>query len=373
MKIRYLILLVFFAFFLVSCGADDDEDINSGNNQGSGTETNDGENQGSDTGTNDDSLPDLPGGDTEEDEKSDDDADKTPESFCYSGGAILYEGDQQFKACPGDTEKMQKQLCKNKKWTDEGGCVSGKAQISAITFKMGCDPELEGKCPEDTLPMHEVSLSAYFIDKFEVTAEHFEACIAAGACTNDNSEEPHFRTSSDSDKCNIGNSERSNHPANCVTWRGADAYCRWIGKRLPTEAEWENAARAGALQIYPWGDSPEASCSNTVMKSSAGGCGYNVTFPVGSKPKGMSSYGVYDLSGNTAEYVSDWYDKKFYSTEEAAQKDPQGPAEPEKDKYKVIRGGSYLYGENHTRASYRSSAKLDDPAIDFGFRCASDN
>ena len=105
------------------------------------------------------------------------------------------------------------------------------------------------------------------------------------------------------------------------------------------------------------------------MKSSANGCGSNTTSPVGSKPDGASGLGINDLSGNVAEYTADWYEKNFYSTDEASQKDTQGPAEPEKDKYRVIRGGSYIYGESHTRASFRSSAKLDDPAIDFGFRC----
>lgn len=347
------LLFILLAFIFAACGNDEEEETNLNDNENDDTE---------------ESLPDAIVNDTEQ-ELPDEDAEDAPESFCYSGGAILYESATQFKVCPGDGEKFQKQLCKDGKWVDEGDCVSGSVTIPAGSFKMGCDKEIEGSCPEDTVPLHEVALSSYVMDKFEVPVELFEKCMAENVCTNDNAEEPHYRTSSDSYQCNIGNPDRKNHPANCVTWHGAKAYCEWLGKRLPTEAEWENAAKSGKEQIYPWGDTPEASCDNTVMKSSANGCGSNTTSPVGSKPDGASGQGIFDLSGNVAEYTSDWYEKKFYSTEEASKADTQGPAEPEKDKFKVIRGGSYIYGENHARSSFRGSAKLDDPAIDFGFRC----
>lgn len=351
------LLFILLAFFFAACGSEDEE------------ETNVNDNGNEDTEDPDDSLPDVVADNGHE--TPDEDTENTPESFCYSGGAVLYEGATQFKVCPADSEKFQKQLCKNGKWVDEGDCVSGSVTIPAGSFKMGCEKDMEGSCPENAVPVHDVSLSGYVMDKFEVPVELFEKCIAENVCTNDNADEPHYRTSSESDKCNIGNPERKNHPANCVTWYGAKAYCEWLGKRLPTEAQWENAAKSGKVQIYPWGNTPEASCDNTVMKSSANGCGSNTTSPVGSKAAGVSEQGIFDLSGNVSEYTEDWYEKKFYSTEAASEADTQGPAEPEKDKYKVIRGGSYIYGENHTRASFRSSSKLDDPAIDFGFRCVS--
>ena len=351
-----IFFVIFLVFVFAACGSDDEEETNLNDNE-----------TGDDT---EESLPDAAVVD-DRDETPDEDAGETPESFCYSGGAILYEGASQFKVCPGDNGKFQKQLCKDGRWVDEGDCVSGSVTISAGSFKMGCDEEIEGSCPEDTVPLHEVSLSSYVMDKFEVPVELFELCMAENVCTNDNAEEPHYRTSAESDKCNIGNPDRLNHPANCVTWRGANAFCEWMGKRLPTEAEWENAAKSGKAQIYPWGNDPVASCDNTVMKGSANGCGSNVTSPIGSKVAGVSEQGIFDLSGNVSEYTSDWYEKKFYSTEDASKADPQGPAEPEKDKFKVIRGGSYLYGENRARASFRSSSNLADPAIDFGFRCVS--
>ena len=348
------LLFIFLAFFFAACGSEDEEETNL--------------NDSNNAEEPDDALPDAIIIDNGQ-ETPDEDTENTPESFCYSGGAILYEGATQFKVCPGDSEKFQKQLCKDGKWVDEGDCISGSVTITAGSFKMGCNKDMEGNCPEDTVPVHEVALSSYVMDKFEVPVELFELCIAENVCTNDNADEPHYRTSSDSYQCSIGNPERKNHPANCVTWHGAKAYCEWLGKRLPTEAEWENAAKSGKVQIYPWGNTPVASCDNTVMKGSANGCGSNTTSPIGSKPDGVSEQGIFDLSGNVAEYTSDWYEKKFYSTEEASNADTQGPDEPEKDKFKVIRGGSYIYGENHARSSYRGSAKLADPAIDFGFRC----
>ena len=352
------LLFIFLAFFFAACGSEDEEETGSNDNGNESTED------------PDDSLPDVVS-DGNGMEKPDEDTENTPESFCYSGGAVLYEGATQFKLCPDNSEKFQKQLCKNGKWVDDGDCVSGSVTIPAGSFKMGCDKDIEGSCPENTVPVHEVALSSYVMDKFEVPVELFELCMAENVCTNDNADEPHYRTSSDSYQCNIGNPERKNHPVNCVTWYGAKAYCEWLGKRLPTEAEWENAAKSGKVQIYPWGNTPVASCGNTVMDESARGCGSNTTSPIGSKAAGVSEHGIFDLSGNVAEYTIDWYEKKFYSTEEASKADTQGPAEPESDKYKVIRGGSYIYGESHTRASFRASAKLDDSAIDFGFRCVS--
>ena len=228
---------------------------------------------------------------------------------------------------------------------------------------------LESKCNQDNVPQHTVRVSAFTIDRFEVTAALFEACIEAGACTNGNADEPQYRTSEDTDSCNIGNPDRANHPVNCVTWYGAKALCEWRGMRLPTEAEWETAAKSGKPQIYPWGNSPAASCDVAVMRSSANGCGFNSTFPIGSKPAGATENGLYDMAGNVAEFTNDWYLAGFYSTDEASQADTQGPGEPDQNAFKVVRGGSYIYGDDKMRASFRSGAGMDDSAIDFGFRC----
>lgn len=351
----------FYAFILtlalISCGVDDSDTVNDQDNSVLDNEQND-----LDALIEDEDVVT----DTDDDEKTDVDQGL----FCYSGGAVLYEGDQQFKMCPGDFNRVQKQICTNGKWVDEGDCILNYAVVPDSWFKMGCDPAIEGTCEEDNVPVHEPRLSEYSIDKFEVTVERFEQCIAAKACSNDNMEQPHYRTSNESYSCNIGNDERKNHPANCVTWYGAKAFCEWAGMRLPTEAEWEKAARSGNIQIYPWGNEPEPDCDYAIMKTVSNGCGFNVTFPVGTLPKGLSPFGLFDMGGNVAEYVSDWYDPEFYSSENAEDRDVSGPAEPGSDQFRVCRGGSYIYGEARMRTSFRSGCKMDDPAIDFGFRCA---
>lgn len=362
MKTKFFLFFMILSIF-VACSSDEENESKSTGNDSANNSENDNESQ-------DNSLPDAIFDDSEN-ETPDKDTEKTSEHACLSDGVIIHEGGQQFIVCPDDNEKFQKQLCQNGHWINDGECTVGSVTISAGSFKMGCDKELEKKCPKDTEPLHEVALSSYVMDKFEVPVELFEKCIEEKVCTNENAEEPHYRTSSDSYQCNIGNKNRKNHPANCVTWFGAKAYCEWLGRRLPTEAEWEYAAKSGQNQIYPWGDTPIATCENNVMfdKDKDDGCGHNSTFPIGSKPNGASAQGIYDLSGNVAEYTNDWYEKNFYSTEDASQKDPKGPAEPETDKSKVVRGGSYINGDDRARSSFRSSTELNKPDINFGFRC----
>ncbi|HOB71393.1 MAG TPA: SUMF1/EgtB/PvdO family nonheme iron enzyme [bacterium] len=355
---RHLILLILSAFILFSCGVEEDETQPDNNNT----------NDGNTVPDNDETLPDNELND--ESNESGEITDEFAESFCYSGGAVLYEGDQQYKMCPGDFKRVLKQICRNGKWVDEGDCTLNYAVVPDGWFKMGCDIDKEGYCEEDNIPVHEPRLSEYAIDKFEVNTERFEQCIAAGACNNNNADEPHYRTSTETYSCNIGNSERKNHPANCVTWYGAKAFCEWAEMRLPTEAEWEKAARAGNVQIYPWGDSPVPDCDHAIIKTVSSGCGYGVTFPIGTTPEGISQLGLFDMGGNVSEYVSDWYQKDFYSDPSAEDRDVKGPDEPEYDKFKVCRGGSYLYDERRVRTAFRNACKLDDPAIDFDFRCA---
>ncbi|MGI6395493.1 MAG: formylglycine-generating enzyme family protein [bacterium] len=356
--------LIFFflsAFILFSCGVEDEEpadEVTDNDNDSVQFETPDFEESGDETDKTEDDISEKP--------------DDLPEYFCYSGGAVLYEGEQQFKMCPGDSKQVLKQICKNGKWIDEGDCIPSYVTIPEGDFKMGCDIEKEKTCEGDNTPLHSIVLSEFIIEKFEVNVERYEECIAAGACNNENPEGPHYRTTDDSYSCNIGNSERKNHPANCVTWHGAKAFCQWIEMDLPTEAQWEKAARGAAAPIYPWGDSPEPDCDYAVMKTVSAGCGNGVTYPIGTTPKGASEYGLFDMSGNVSEYVLDWYEKNFYSDEEATKKDTLGPDEPQYDKFKVCRGGSYLYDERRTRAAFRSSCKFNDAAIDFGFRCATD-
>lgn len=362
---KKLIIMAAFLMFSVSCGVEEDDFTPVDN------EANDTDQILTDEAVKDEGeMNDEPVVDTEKPDK-----DTDPGSFCFSGDAILYEGDQQFTMCSSDFNRVQKQICKNGKWVNEGSCILNYAVVPDGEFLMGCDLEKEGRCEENNVPVHELRLSEYSIDKFEVSTERYEQCIASGYCNNDDPEKPHYQTASDSYKCNIDNSDRENHPANCVSWYGAKAYCEWVEMRLPTEAEWEKAARAGNVQIFPWGNSPEPDCEYAIIKTVSAGCGDNVTYPIGTLPNGISPYGLYNMSGNVAEYVSDWYSSVFYEDEKALARDCSGPEQPEAgfEGYRVCRGGSYLYDGRRSRTAYRSSCKIDSFSSDIGFRCASDS
>jgi len=236
--------------------------------------------------------------------------------------------------------------------------------IPAGTFFMGCNNAVDDECTGEEEPYHEIILSEYSIDKYEVSVSNFRKCITSGNCNNMNSEKPHFNTISDDEACNIGASDRENHPANCVSWYGAEIYCEWLGKRLPTEAEWEKAARGTDGRKYPWGND-NLSCDNAVVND---GCGTGTTMPVGSKPDGASPYGVEDMVGNVWEWVYDWYDEYYYAV--SPDEDPTGP---EFGEYRSLRGGSWLDNYDKTsdrRASARSKHYPNLRHAARGFRCA---
>jgi formylglycine-generating enzyme required for sulfatase activity len=155
--------------------------------------------------------------------------------------------------------------------------------------------------------------------------------------------------------------ERSfeDHPVTQVTWYGAQAYCQWARARLPTEAEWEKAARGVDGRSYPWGSEPP-DCD----KAQYGDCG-GATVPVGSRTAGVSPYGVLDMAGNVWEWVADWYDPAYYGS--SPSQNPQGPASGE---CKVFRGGSWGYPSAFIRASDRARNRPTYAGFNVGFRCA---
>jgi formylglycine-generating enzyme required for sulfatase activity len=225
---------------------------------------------------------------------------------------------------------------------------------------------------EAETPQRTITLAAFYLDRYEVSVAEYMSCVMAGQCSLAN-----FQTALTAGQyCNYDQPDRLSQPMNCVNWSGAQEYCTFLGKRLPSEAEWEKAARGAAGYSYPWGN--EAStCDYAVMSdpatSSRAGCGYNQTWPVGSKPQGVSPYGAYDLAGNVSEWVADWFDASYYRTDYT---DPDGsPAEnplgPSSGEEKVLRGGNWRLPSEALRAAKRYH---ENPLSFFhdgsGFRCA---
>jgi len=231
--------------------------------------------------------------------------------------------------------------------------------IPAAKFTMGCDTWRDPVCyyvPEEKA--HQVYIEGFKIDKYEVTTSQYESCVQAGQCSSP----------SIGGFMHFGIPEAANLPINGVNWYQAKAYCEWRGKRLPTSAEWELAARGTDGRIYPWGDE-EPDCSRAVMdRENAGflGCGTGDAMPVGSKPKGASPYGVMDMAGNVWEWTSDWYDEEYYMN--SPEKNPQGPAT---GSLKITRGGDFFSRQGYElRTTGRFPYYPTNPSPAIGFRCA---
>lgn len=207
-------------------------------------------------------------------------------------------------------------------------------------------------------PIHEVDLDAYWIDQTEVTNAMYVRCIYANQCV------PPSNTNSKTHASYFGNSEFNNYPVLYVSWNDALAYCTWVNRRLPTEAEWEKAARGIDGNIYPWGNTnPKRTLLN-----------YNGwvgdTTEVGSYPNGASIYGVLDMAGNVWEWVNDWYSNSYYQNSPSL--NPKGPTSGE---YRVLRGGSWDYNDSFfdvVHSDYRDRNIPIYTGNSTGFRCAMD-
>jgi eukaryotic-like serine/threonine-protein kinase len=235
--------------------------------------------------------------------------------------------------------------------------------IPAGTFQMGCDANnpAENGCSANwqarELPLHSVYLDGYYIDKYEVTNARYKACVDAGGCTAPQNVNSYTRTPY------YGNATYANYPAINVDWHQANAFCAWAGKRLPTEAEWEKAARGPSdTRKYPWGNA-DATCSLANYWGQSGGC-VGDTSEVGSYPAGASPYGVMDMAGNVWEWVNDWYKKDYYSDSPGS--NPSGPATGD---YRVLRGGSWDLFDGFIRSANRLDDRPGYWSVRDGFRC----
>jgi len=222
----------------------------------------------------------------------------------------------------------------------------GMIEIPSGSFTMGSN---QGAVDEK--PPHRVVLSTFWIDKFEITAGAYQACADSGYCA------PAEGVAG----CNAGRGGRADHPINCVDWEQARDYCIWAGKRLPTETEWEKAARGPDGRRFVWGDELPA---RELMNY-----GNNVgsTTPIGTYPDGVSFYGLHNMGGNVHEWTADFYDAAYYSS--SPEQDPPGP---ESGILRVVRGSSWRVGvpQEALTATVRQAFQPTSSDNSLGFRCA---
>jgi len=247
-------------------------------------------------------------------------------------------------------DKGAKELATGQKQNQEKPALAqpvegSMAVVPAGEFMMGSPTG-----DSDEQPAHKVYVDAFSMDKYEVTVGQYAAFLQAKAI-----DPP-------SDWKTMNQPAHQKRPVANVDSTDAAAYCKWAGKRLPTEAEWEKAARGTDGRLYPWGNDPP-----TPLHANFGKTDWNnhgVLAPIGTFEEGKSPYGIYDMAGNVWEWVSDWYDYNYYKTSPS-----QNPTGPSSGGTKVIRGGAWNSSPRAIRSANRSLISPTDQGLD-GFRCA---
>jgi formylglycine-generating enzyme len=238
--------------------------------------------------------------------------------------------------------------------TIRGGDDREMVLIPAGSFTMGGGPEGDF----DEQPQRVIYLDAYYMDKYEVTNMDYNRFTRM--LKRPSPSIPVFED-------NVNLLKADMQPVVGVMWIDAVAYCKWAGKRLPTEAEWEKAARGEDGRIWPWGDTFNVKLANGRGEED----GFKYSAPVGSFEKGRSPYGLYDMAGNVSEWVSDWYDQFYYKA--APFKNPKGPEDPGINQVLSYRGGSYNNVGHDLRTSKRNGgAHPERGESSVGIRCARD-
>jgi formylglycine-generating enzyme required for sulfatase activity len=260
-------------------------------------------------------------------------------------------------------------------WTRPGdGMVM--LYVPGGTFQMGssqaqiaealelCDPSVSnGECPralfDDETPQHTVTLDGFWIDQTEVTNTQYRLCLEAGVCQ-------------DTPCLSEVNHNAPDQPVGCVTWNDANTFCQWAGTRLPTEAEWEYAARGPRASLFPWGNTFDPTRLNyceincySPWRDTEHDDGYNLAAPVGEFASGVSWCGALDMAGNVLEWVADWYDAGYYNLSPI--ENPQGP---DSGTERVMRGGASNQNPSYQRTAWRSSLIPSGWYGLLGIRCA---
>ncbi len=217
--------------------------------------------------------------------------------------------------------------------------------VSAGFFIMGRD----GGSPDES-PAHKIYLDAFYIDRYEVSNKQYKKFLE-----ETERQPPGFWDDPERNAPNL--------PVVGVDWADAKAYCEWAKKRLPTEAEWEKAARGAQGWLYPWGNEFDDAKANIKGEED----GYADVAPVGALPEGRSTYGAYNMIGNVAEWTNDYFDPEYYSY--MPMKNPTGP---DSGTRKVLRGGSFRTGKEYANVTYRSAFAPQSRKPYIGFRCAKD-
>jgi formylglycine-generating enzyme required for sulfatase activity len=227
--------------------------------------------------------------------------------------------------------------------------------VPAGSFVMGAGAG-DRVAEEDERPPHRVSLAEFWINETEVTNDLYRRCVAAGNCRRPSA------VACSTEQLGYNDSGMGDYPVACVTWADAQAYCQWSGGRLPTEAEWEKAARSTDGIIYPWGNQ-----SSNCQLANRDGCLGEIA-AVGSSLSGASPYGLLDMAGNVAEWTADWYDSTYYH--DSPEQNPAGPATGE---LKVVRGGGWNSPPPAIRVTARFGAEPARLSPAVGFRCVQDS
>jgi formylglycine-generating enzyme required for sulfatase activity len=274
----------------------------------------------------------------------------TPDEITPKGGAAITQeavGSQKIR------EKSERRTQKPAAREITGKDGAPMVLITAGEFGMG---STDGEGDKEEHPRHKVFLDAYYIDKFELTVSRYAEFMRSTG----------RRAPLYWDQVKLGKHDRLSVVG--VDWHDADAYCRWAGKRLPTEAEWEKAARGTDGLIYPWGnDAPTSTVANFNKRFTTEKLYDQKLAPVESYEAGKSPYGLHHLAGNVWEWTSDWYDESYYA--KSPERNPKGPSSGQD---RVLRGGSWLTPPDFVRSPRRNGDLPTRRTGDIGFRCAGD-